>query len=194
MLWTIVAAVALFIFIVIAVGYEKEFAKQIDTWAANVFEGNEILIATHVIGNTGVIVAGTLLFTLLIIILKKAWQPALFTIVTVALGYGLNQLLKRIFERPRPDIVDQLTSFSFPSGHAMLTTICLLTIAFVSQRVFGNGRRIYGIYVLAVIVSLLVALSRVAEARHYFTDITAGISLGITFVIGMSFLYKKWIR
>ena len=185
---------ALLLFIVIALSYETEWAKSLDAWAAQTFEGNAFLEAFHVIGNTETISIITLLFALFLIIRKKAWKAALFSVIVVAIGYGLNQELKAVFERARPDIVDQLTSFSFPSGHSMSTTVCLLTLVFVTQQQFFKHSKLYWLYALAFITAVLVALSRVAEARHFFTDITAGVSLGLVIVIAATFFYKRLVR
>lgn len=194
MFWNLVGGLALLLFISIASSYNTIPLKNIDMWAADTLQGRRVLEAFHVIGNTETIVVITLIFAFILIATKKAWQAALFSVVTVALGYGLNQLLKRLFERPRPNVVDQLTSFSFPSGHSMATTICLLIIVFVAQQQFFKHAKLYAVYVIAFIVAMLVALSRVAAARHFFTDVTAGASLGVACVIAAAYMYKKVIH
>lgn len=194
MKWNVIGIITALLFILIAFSYDTEAAKAIDNWAAKSFGGNEFLEAFHYIGNTGVILTITVLFGLLLIIVKKALYSALFTLLVVKLGFELNQQLKVVFERPRPDVVDQLTSYSFPSGHAMTTTICLLTIVFVVHQIFLKGKMNYWLYGGAVVLSILVALSRVAGHRHFFTDIVAGLSLGVTFVVVSAIIYKKFMR
>lgn len=182
------------LFVVIAFSYESAFWEAIDEWAAKMLEGNTLLSAFHVIGNTDMIIGLTLLCSVYMVLHKKAWLPALFSIFVVASGHSLNQLLKSIFTRPRPDVAGQLTSYSFPSGHSMVTTICLFTLIFVLQQQFFKLKRLYFIYAGAFTIVVLVALSRVAETRHYFTDVIAGISLGVACVVAAAYVYKKIIH
>lgn len=191
---SLIGIVALLIFIIMARTYETSFGNMLDEWAHNIFGGNEFLEAFHVIGNTEFIFIITLTFAVFLILLKKAWKSALFSILTVAIGDGLNRWLKGVFERPRPPVIDQLTSYSFPSGHSMLSTIYLLVFAFIINQHFFSGQSKKTLYVIAFIVALLIALSRVAGERHYFTDIIAGMSLGVAFVITSVAVYKKLVR
>ena len=192
--WKIAGICGLLLFVGIAPSYESAFWQTIDEMAAELLEGNTLLAAFHLIGNTYVIVGLTLLCSVYIVLRKKALLPALFSILVVTGGYNLNQFLKTIFLRPRPDVEGQLMSYSFPSGHAMVTTICLLTLVFVVQQQFFKLKRLYVVYAAIFTVVMLVALSRVAEARHYFTDVLAGVSLGVAYVAAVTYIYKKIIR
>ena len=194
MKWNITGLFGLLLFVAIAFSYESALGQAIDELAAKMLEGNTLLAAFHLIGNTDVIVGLTLLCSVYIILRKKALLPALFTILVVTGGYSLNQFLKSIFLRPRPDVAGQLMSYSFPSGHAMVTTICLLTLVFVLQQQFFKSKRLYVVYAAVFTVVMLVVLSRVAEARHYFTDVIAGVSLGVAYVAVATYIYKKIIR
>lgn len=190
MVLNVIGVLALLLFIVIAATYKSPFMQQVDAWGVTTFEGNEFLEFFHIIGNTETIIGLTLIFALLLFI-QKRWQAALFAVLSVALGFGLNQLLKAIFQRPRPDIIDQLTSYSFPSGHAMATTICFCTLAYIIHEQFLSEKKAYSLYVVALVIGILVALSRVAGAWHFLTDVTAGVSMAVVFVILATSIYKK---
>jgi membrane-associated phospholipid phosphatase len=82
------------------------------------------------------------------------------------LSQALTAGIKVSARRTRPDG----TSFSFPSGHASVT----FASATVLQRHLGwkAGIPAYG-------VATYVAMSRIQEKRHFFTDVAFGAAIGI---------------
>ncbi|MEA3413823.1 MAG: phosphatase PAP2 family protein [Pseudomonadota bacterium] len=118
--------------------------------------------------------------------LRGSPRFALFILISIAGGSLLNTLLKGLFDRPRPDLVPHGTPAalsSFPSGHAMMSTVVFLTLgallAFASQ-----DRRIKA-YILgwAVSLTVLVAFSRVYLGVHWPTDVIAGWVAGSTWAL-----------
>lgn len=112
---------------------------------------------------------------------------ALLLAVAVGGGAVLSTLLKELFGRPRPDLVAhgaEVFTASFPSGHAMMSTVTYLTLAAVLARL--QPRRRVKLYLLAVgiVVALLVGASRVYLGVHWPTDVVAGWSLGAAWATG----------
>jgi membrane-associated phospholipid phosphatase len=92
--------------------------------------------------------------------------------VTVAASYGVNQAIKQIVRRPRPQLASlpQLThtmsQLSFPSAHS--------TTSFAAARAYRGLAPTPLLYGLAS----TLALSRLYLGVHYLTDILAGAALG----------------
>jgi undecaprenyl-diphosphatase len=112
---------------------------------------------------------------------------ALLVLVSVAGGVTLSSLLKLGFERPRPDLVAHLVdvhTLSFPSGHAMVSAVTYLTLGALLAQV--QARRRLKIYVLAVavVLTLLIGVSRVYLGVHWPTDVVAGWCAGTAWAIG----------
>jgi undecaprenyl-diphosphatase len=94
-------------------------------------------------------------------------------------GLGLNSILKFVFARPRPIIVAETTRLytsSFPSGHASLSAIVYLTIA--ALLALHNPALAAFFISFAILLTLIVGLSRIFLGLHYPTDVVAGWCIG----------------
>lgn len=117
-----------------------------------------------------------------LLIVTRRYGAALYTVVTVSSGALLSYGSKLYFARPRPDLVEHLDithTASFPSGHAVAITVAYFTLAALVIRFFSDPRvRIY-VLCVAVVISILVGLSRVYLGVHWPSDVIAGWALGI---------------
>ncbi|MBD1396924.1 phosphatase PAP2 family protein [Pontibacter sp. JH31] len=104
----------------------------------------------------------------------------------------LNQLLKRLFERPRPEtaMLEQ-SGLSFPSGHAMIGgSFYGLLIYIIWREVKTPFWRWLWISLLTLLI-LLIGYSRIYLNVHYATDVLAGYAMGILWLLLAIFLMKK---
>ncbi|KYG89670.1 phosphatase PAP2 family protein [Metasolibacillus sp. FSL H7-0170] len=184
------AIVTLSLFIMLRFTYETpSFINFDDKWA-QLLRGNELLIFFHYIGEP--------IFVVIVALILVIWQwrkgnydGVAFIVLTIAVGNVLNQLLKKWIERPRPDMVDQLLSFSFPSGHSMTGALYLLTIAYLLSEGLNRSKKALLIWAVALILICLIGLSRIAESRHFATDVLAGWSMGYTWFIVCMLWYER---
>lgn len=112
-----------------------------------------------------------------------AWLLIGSSISAVLLSTGLKALI----DRPRPDVVLHLvnvSSPSFPSGHAMLSATIYLTLGALLARGVppGHLRRMY--LAFAIGITLLVGMSRVYLGVHWPSDVLAGWTLGALWAWG----------
>ncbi len=123
--------------------------------------------------------------TALFLLLTRQAGAALLVVVSVVGGSVLSQWLKAFFDRPRPDYsaIAAEMSASFPSGHAMLSAVTYLTLGALLSR-FTEHRRLRTFYLTAAIVlTLLVGVSRVVLGVHYPSDVIAGWALGAAWAV-----------
>jgi undecaprenyl-diphosphatase len=103
-------------------------------------------------------------------------------LVLAGLGAGLlNLLLKDIFERARPDLFDgpiHLTTYSFPSGHAMGSIAVYGMLAFIGVRLINSRLWQAAIVLTAALTVFFIGLSRVYFGVHYPTDVIGGYLAG----------------
>jgi len=144
---------------------------------------------------------GTPVLTLVTLValgfLLLAGRRATAALVAVAIGGGvlLSNLLKAGFQRPRPELVAHLvdvSSLSFPSGHAMMSTVTWLTLGALLATVQSTRR--LRVYVLAVgaALALLVGVSRVYLGVHWPTDVLAGWCIGAAWALAC-WLVAGWL-
>ena len=111
-----------------------------------------------------------------------------FFLLTVLMGYGCGMLLKLAFGRGRPAAVPHLSfvaTTSFPSVHSMISLILYMTIGlWLRQRV--ADRRVGRLFVcMPLLLTGFVGLSRIALGVHYPTDVLAGWTAGLVWLLVM---------
>jgi len=96
-------------------------------------------------------------------------------------GFLLNNVLKNAIHRPRPDAAAGLyESWSFPSGHAMVSLIADGMLAYLLIiRGPQSQRARLAIVVCATLLVLAIGLSRLYLGAHYFSDVVGGYAAGM---------------
>ena len=133
-------------------------------------------------------------FTVLIFLLIERYhRVALIFFIFIASGILLSFALKHGFSRPRPDIVahgSYVYTSSFPSGHAMMSSLIYLSIAgMLSHLSFRRRIKTY-FFVVALILTIAIGISRVYLGVHYFTDVIGGWVLGSGWALLCYFVFR----
>lgn len=118
-------------------------------------------------------------------VLKRYGEAGTIAFAAIG-GQALSETLKAYFDRPRPDFVAHIvetTSASFPSGHAMMSAAIYLSLGAMLARVQTKRRLKTYIHVIAVLITVLVGMSRVYLGVHYPTDVLGGWCLGAAWAI-----------
>lgn len=126
------------------------------------------------------------------LVFLKDMKTRKFLALTMLFEIILNLGLKIFFGRPRPNVVHLVeeTSYSFPSGHAMISmTFYLLVIFFLWNTKLNRALKIVFTVFLALLI-LFIGISRIYLGVHYASDILGGFLLGIFLVSFGIFLYK----
>lgn len=114
-------------------------------------------------------------------IVLKDYRTAGVIVAAVGSGALLTSFLKMGFDRARPDLVDHLThaaSSSFPSGHATQSAIAFLTLGALIARTQPDRHVKAFVLGSAMLLTVLVGISRVYLGVHWPTDVLAGWCLG----------------
>jgi len=184
------AVAALLSFFAILVNYSSEAVGQIDRSAAELLGGQRLLDGMSFIAEPWMIAAVSISLLLYLWWFRRDYRGMLFVFFAVGVGNVLNQFMKVWFERPRPELPHGLESFGFPSNHAMVGLLYLFTLAYFISQSSVSRKTKTGTWLAAVVLSIVVALSRVAGGEHYFSDITAGLLAGYAWFVAVAVWYE----
>lgn len=188
-----IAIITLIIFTYIAINV---FKKEIFTWDTSIYNYlmqkrniklNELVIVFTELGGAIVITIITIL--LLIFTKKEHKKMILINVIFITL---LNQILKIIFMRPRPEIMRLIdeNGYSFPSGHSMVSTAFYgLLIYLIYKNVKNKYLKWFGCIALSLII-LGICLSRIYLGVHYASDVVGGLVFSIAYLIIYISIYK----
>jgi undecaprenyl-diphosphatase len=131
-----------------------------------------------------------------VLLVRRRFRLGAWVLATLWAGALLGIVLKAIVDRARPDLVDAVATEggrSFPSGHALGATIACGLLALVIGSVLGRTRRAI-VRVVSVLAVLLVCFARVTLGVHYLTDVTAGVVVGILWLLLTAAAFHAWRR
>ena len=121
--------------------------------------------------------------TLFIVIKNK--KIGISILSNVAIVTVLNQLIKRILQRPRPTeyrLIEE-TGYSFPSGHSMIS---MAFYGYLIYLIYKYVKNKYIKWISIILLSLLICLigiSRIYLGVHYTSDVLGGFLISISYLI-----------
>jgi undecaprenyl-diphosphatase len=115
----------------------------------------------------------------LVLYRRRRLVDAAFLPLVLGGGELLNLVLKLAFHRPRPEFAFvHIDTYSFPSGHAMISTATYGAFAFL---LWGrlDSRRARALMLAATVLAVaLIGFSRLYLGVHYLSDVLAGVAGG----------------
>ncbi len=130
------------------------------------------------------------IFSAIYLLLIKRRDLMLYLAAAAVTGTIFSNLLKAGFSRPRPDIVPHeivVYTASFPSGHSLVAAVIYLTLGVILAEAQSRYRIKIYILTIAVVVTLLVGISRIYLGVHWPSDVLAG------WLAGSAWAFMLWI-
>lgn len=184
------------IFGVIAIFHESRLGRWIDREVYEFIYASESFITTALmLGFTqlgevlSMIVMSLILISILM--LYKLKIHTLFILISMIASSILIPVLKNSFDRERPSLLRliEISGFSFPSGHAMGSTIFFGSLGTIISHTDLNNKAL--LMTVCATFILMISSSRVYLGVHYPTDVLAGVVIGLAVVVGTSALLHK---
>ncbi|MGH3145035.1 MAG: phosphatase PAP2 family protein [Rubrobacter sp.] len=115
-------------------------------------------------------------------------------LISTAGGVVLTTVLKAVFRRDRPELLDAgytASFYSFPSGHATIAVGFYGTLTLIlAYRLSGIARWVVAVF--GTVVVLLIGLSRLYLGVHYPTDVLAGFLAAPLWLVSVGSVYVLW--
>ncbi len=119
---------------------------------------------------------------------------AVFLVVTTLGGGLLDTIVKEAVGRPRPSLVDPVATAqgkSFPSGHAMSSTVVYGALLMVFLPVIGRRYRPVAL-AGAILLVAAIGFTRLALGVHFISDVLGGFVLGLAWLAVSAAAFSTW--
>ncbi len=139
----------------------------------------------------------TVLVAALVFFFGFHWE-AVVSLAAASASLALNTAVKLIVHRPRPaadlvHVVDELNSFSYPSGHVMYYTVFFGFLCFLIYTLLKPSWRRSTLLFFSASLPILIAPSRIFLGEHWASDVLGGYLLGSICLLITIFFYR-WGR
>lgn len=125
-------------------------------------------------------------WSLVIFYLIKKMRRRAFQVF--AIGFGgllINYFMKLFFRRTRPadPLIDPLTNFSFPSGHATLGFVFYGLLIYLVWKTDLQKAYKYVLGIILLSIALVIGFSRIYLRLHFTSDVLAGFCIGFAWLV-----------
>ena len=186
-------AVSIYVFSKMVEDYfDKESTYKFDLWVGEnihlIWQTwlNKLMIITTNVLSPEILLVIALLAAIYFFI-KKDWYKAALIFMSSAGGLVLGAVFKYLIDRLRP--IDGLipeSGLSFPSQHSLMALIFFSLVMLVFTKKIKN-KLLKGLFIFGnLFLIILVGFSRIYLKVHWFSDVVAGLALGLfwlTFLI-----------
>lgn len=141
------------------------------------------------IASTKMIVLYNIIIVIVMIIRKS--NKLLLVPIASSISAIVNNLIKVIVARERPGINPLVieTTYSFPSGHSMISILFFGTILYILNRDNYKYKRVFNIIIPIYILS--VGISRIYLGVHYFSDCITGYLIALIILLLLTNIRRK---
>lgn len=157
---------------------------------------DDLMVRLASIGDT-VVLASCTAVGMLYLAWRRRWEAVIHWVVAIVFGVVLTQFLAAVIDIPSPPSAPP--GFGFPAKAITMTTIVLGFFAVLIGREFPAKPRVWP-YMLAGIITTLVAIARLYLGAHWPSDLIGGALLGLTWVMIVGIAYRShhtrgfWMR
>ena len=148
------------------------------------------------VGSTEFLTTATILAIVLFAWRKWGREARLFALTMIGAAL-LNITLKLAFKRPRPVPFFNLTapeSWSFPSGHSLASCVFFAGLAAILSGRIKRKRPRTILWTIAIVMFLLIGLSRIYLGVHYTTDVIAGFAAASIWILVVRYVEQVLVR
>lgn len=150
-------------------------------------------VGSHLAETMTVIAIGAVVFVALRVILGR-WRESIFILIALVGEVTIFVCTTLVIDRARPPVAHldaAPPTSSFPSGHTAASIALYGSIALVTWSCSDRGWLRKLMLAIAVVVPILVGLSRLYRGMHYPTDVLGGALLGVLWLMTVSYVLMR---
>lgn len=123
------------------------------------------------------------------------WEAV--TALAAEISAGLvGEGIKRLVQRPRPgadlvNVLRELTSYSFPSGHVLTYTVFFGFLFFLAYTLLKPSMLRTALLIVFGGLVVLVGISRIYLGNHWASDVTGAYLLGMLWLTLCIYVYER---
>lgn len=157
----------------------------------------EIMRDVSALGGIAVLTL-VILGTVIYLLMQRRYILSAYVAFASIFGTVLSNMLKALFDRPRPDFIPHdiaVYTASFPSGHAMMSAVVYLTLgALLAEAQDKYHVRAFWM-MWALFLTFIIGFSRVYLGVHWPSDVLAGWMTGLLWALlcwlGLKYIERK---
>lgn len=163
----------------------KEKLGTVDRWVFQALQtvrtesAAAFFTATTRLGDAWMLIAAALAGVAVLLVARRRLEAIAIT-ATFALAAASVAVMKVALQRARPDTALHLVAAdgpAFPSGHASLSVVVYVLLAYLVARPLKSVRWRYVVFGAAAMLSFAIGLSRLVLGVHWLSDVLAGYAL-----------------
>lgn len=137
-----------------------------------------------------------IILTIVLFIAIKNKRIAVSIVINLIVITILNNLLKIIFLRPRPNVNNLIleSGYSFPSGHSSTGMAFYGYLIYLIYKYVNNKKIKISLIIFLSLVIVAIGLSRIYLGVHYASDVLGGFLLAIVYLIIFITITNKCIE
>ena len=166
-----------------------------DVWAFHLLQAlrnpllDKVMVAITELGDAQVLLP-VIVVALGWFVVRRLWLTAGYWIAAVGVAELLAGVIKLALHRPRPQLLYAgIDQFSFPSGHAVMSTAAYGFLAYLLLRRTSAAWRHVGTAVTVLLIAL-IGLSRLYLGAHWLSDVLGGLAFGVAWVAALAMAYE----
>lgn len=133
--------------------------------------------------------------TIILLVVLKNKKIGIAVMINLLISTVLNIILKNVVQRPRPNEFRLITEtgYSFPSGHSMVSMAFYGFLIYLIYKLVKNSKIKWTLIISLSIIICTIGISRIYLGVHYASDVLAGFTISISYLVIYTSIIKRFI-
>ena len=131
--------------------------------------------------------------TIILLVVLKNKKIGIAVMINLLISTVLNIILKNVVQRPNEFRLITETGYSFPSGHSMVSMAFYGFLIYLIYKLVKNSKIKWTLIISLSIIICTIGISRIYLGVHYASDVLAGFTISISYLVIYTSIIKRFI-